>query len=239
MFKTKSFVAMLGVSLFLAAGVLIPRASADQAYTVTLDTSVLQTSTIPSGDGWYLDYQLAGYDLPSENSATLSNFNFGTGGSHGADQILSGNVAGSIASYSLTDPSDYTISNVSELLIGFTPGNLLTYNLSFTSLFSGSASGFPDTLSFAVLYCDPAITACQSIVSSGLNASLAANLDGSGDTPGTFAADGLYNSITPQLSTPTTGGGGGGSTGVPEPGTLTLLLGGLVFGLIAHWLVRS
>lgn len=206
-------------------------ACAATTYQVTLDTSGLN-----SADIWYLDYQLAASDLPSENSVTLSNFTLG-GGAYTADQILSGTVSGSFPSqYILTDPPDLNVSSLSELLIAFVPGNNVTFNLSYTNNYSNT--GFPDTFSWAVEYCDPSSTTCTlplnqgnfpTPIVSGFGASLYATLDGvEGDaTPQTVPADEQFNFITPVVSvvTPT-------ESAVPEPASVGLAVIGLAGMLV-------
>ncbi len=197
---------MLRGCWLIMAGLIILAwpACAGTTYQVTLDTSGLA-----SADAWYLDYQLVASDLPSENSVTLSNFTLG-GGSYTANQILSGSVSGSFpGQYILTDTADLTISSISELLIAFVPGTNVTFDLSYTNNFSNT--GFPDTFSWAVEYCDPSSTTCTLPLASGnaptpivsiFGASLFATLDGvdADAVPRPVAADEQFNSIIPVVT---------------------------------------
>ncbi len=236
--KNRSLLMLRGWWLTMAGLIIVVwPVSAGTTYQVTLDTSGLN-----SADTWYLDYQLVASDLPSENSATLSNFTLG-GGSYTANQVLSGSVSGSFpGQYILTDPPDLTVSSVSELLIAFVPGANVTFDLSYTNNFSNT--GFPDTFSWAVEYCDPTSTTCTLPLSSGntptpivsgFGASLFATLDGvdADAAPQPVAADDQFNNIIPVVSVLPPP-----NSTVPEPASGLLALVGSA-GLVGASFARS
>jgi hypothetical protein len=143
----------LGWLLVLAVAGLCDSSARADVFQITLDTSGLSTA-----DTWYLDYQLVASDLPGENSVTLDGFNYG-GGTFVDDQVLSGNVTGGQSTqYTLTDPANLSLDNVSELLVAFTPGSQVSFDLASTNNFSGT--GAPDALFWAVEYCDPSTQSC-------------------------------------------------------------------------------
>ena len=144
---------------FLAVAGLWTSPARATIFQISLDTSGLSTA-----DTWYLDYQLVASDLPQENSVTLSTFNYG-GGSFVGNEVLSGSITGSqLSGYTLTDPANLSIQNVSELLIAFTPGTQVTFDMSYTNIFSGM--GAPDAFFWAVEYCDPTTQSCTLPLSS-------------------------------------------------------------------------
>jgi hypothetical protein len=201
-------------------------ATSTTIYQVQLNTSAL-ASQIPVGDTLFVDFQLVASDPSVSDSVSLSEFSFGTGGSHTSDQVLSGTVNGSYPTYTLdSDVANYD----SELIVGFTPGSLLTFDMSFTSQTSG-AGATPDTFSSTVLYYDSPSQTYTSISSSGLQDLVQANLtDGSTVLPQALSADPTFNSITPVITIVTPSGG------VPEPATLALFGAGL--GLVG-WIARK
>ncbi len=211
----------LSIQLVLAAR-FVATANAT-SYQIKLNTSGLSTT-----DKWYLDYQLVASDLPGENSVSLSNFSF-AGGSFVGSETLSGSVIGTQSTqYTLTDSSNLRADNVSELLLAFTPGVQVSFDMTYTNKFSGT--GTPDAFFWAVEYCDPSSQTCALPLSSNtapatiadplgpsLGASLISNLDGvqADAVPAPYSAESQFNFITPTV-TPI--------SSVPEPNSLTLLL---------------
>ncbi len=185
-----------GLAVLTAMAALCSPLSAGPIYTVTLDTTPL-----PAGN-YFLDYQLAGTATPlGANTVNISNLSLG-GGSFLSQQFSNGG-SGAFPNYSLTDTKVFN-----EDLIGFSRGSSVQYNLSFTNNFAGA--GTPDTFSFAVL--DKNL---NSIVSAGLQASLAVNLNGGTAPIQAFPAQAVFNSTTPVVTL--------AGAAVPEPGTLALV----------------
>lgn len=115
----------------------------------------------------------------------------------------------------LTDNNTVTIEGqtlhndqfFSQLLYTFVPTSELLLDIAWTSNFSGN--GFADTFTWAVL--DENF---NSIVETGLGASLVVLLDGS--TAELVAASATYNNVTPEFVV---------DASVPEPSTLWLVTG--------------
>ena len=116
-------------------------AVAAQAITVKLDTSSL------AGGTYFVDFQLndgtgAGN---SNNTAILSDFQFGAGGlAYGDDINLFGGASGSLfSSVTLTDTAAFN-----DFLQSFKAGSFLSFELSLTNNYNAPA---PDSFSFALL----------------------------------------------------------------------------------------
>jgi len=165
-------------------------------------------STAPLGTGtYYLDFQFISGDDSSPNGNnvfSLFNIDLGTGSLTGAapNPDVLGDVSGSLASgYTLADTQFFN-----EVLIRFTPGDLVRFDFSYTGNFT---SGVPDSFSFLVLdeFFNP-------IVSTGTGASLQVDITGPDALPQVFAASSDFDFITPEVRE------------VPEPSTSLLLVAG-------------
>jgi hypothetical protein len=183
---------------------------------VSMDTTPLQSI----GGSWSLDFDLIEADSASDNKVDITNLSLGTGGVHtGPDTFIGAGSSGGFPAYSLQDSQ-----HNDEVIVQFTAGDTVQFQLDYTNNFSGS--GTPDTFTWAVLDS----TGVNSIVTSPLfGASLTilldgtTNPDGTGGSISTAAADAtLYNSIQPTVSPVTTGT-------VPEPMSGLLVITGLAF----------
>jgi hypothetical protein len=169
-----------------------------QADEVTIN---LDTSSLAAG-GYFLDYQLAGTDsVLGQNTITISNIQLG-GGTF-SNEALSGGASGTFNNYSMVDTDVFN-----EALVGFQLGSEVQFGLTFTNNFSGG--GTPDSFTFALLDSN-----FNSIVSSGLGASVLINLDGGNPVVQVFAADEAFNSVTPKIVQP--------ASQVPEPSAWLLV----------------
>lgn len=154
----------------------------------------------------------------SNNTAALSDFLFGVGGSVGSvDLSLSfGGESGDFTSgVSLIDSSFLNIFASS-----FTPGNLLSFDFSLTT--NVDAEGTPDQLSLALLQSDGSVVNTED--PSGANALLRVNLDSANPPITTFASDLTPAPIVTQ------------SAAAAEPPSLLLLAVGLAAAL---WSTRG
>jgi hypothetical protein len=133
--------------LLATALVIVLSASAAQAqsvYTVTLNTSSL------AGHGNFrLDLQLIdGSGLSADlnnNTVTLSNFNFGTGGASLANGVPTNGAIGNLATgVTLQDSAFFN-----EYSESFTPGSSLSFTVTTTNV--PNPGGTPDLFTFAVL----------------------------------------------------------------------------------------
>lgn len=195
---------ILALTLLTAIAIATP---ARATSIVTLDTTPLQAI----GGTWYLDFQLADGDGSANNSVTLANLTLG-GGAQQPPDALAGGGSGAFPSYSLTD-SDF----FNQVLIAFTAGTHVQFELSYTNNFAGGFSA--DTFTWAVLDANfsPIVTDPNS-----LGAGLVILLDGTTNITLVPADADLYASITPEiraLQEP--------NAAVPEPMTGLLVLTGL------------
>ncbi|MGC4074883.1 MAG: NF038129 family PEP-CTERM protein [Nibricoccus sp.] len=131
---------ILSFSAFLMA---VNSLSAQLSYRITLGTGALSSS---SAAPFYLDFQLFDGAGTGNNttSAYLTSFSFG-GGSAAGTPTGFGSFSGSANSgIRLTDASFF-----SEFYQEFVPGNFLSFDVTFTSVYDSSA--VPDSFAFAIL----------------------------------------------------------------------------------------
>jgi len=129
------------------------------------DTTALEGNS----DGpFYLDFQMTEGDSSAGNTATLSNFSFGSGGSAGAVYTQSaatpfitspanepaGGASGTAVSQIVVtdDPAvNAAATTFNELIQAFTPGDKLTFSVALTSNLVDTSKLNPDEFSFQVL----------------------------------------------------------------------------------------
>ena len=164
----------------------------------------------------------------SNNTATLSNFNFGGGSSAGSPVLVRG-ATGSLGGGVVLTDSDF-----SNLFVqGFTPGSSLSFALDLTTIVDGS--GTPDFFGFSILFNDGVNTnPLPTLDDLGGDNLLYVNIDSANPAAAVFAtAAGSQVALdAPGLSAPPPPGPGPGQ--LPEPGSLPLLLVGLagLFGVV-------
>ncbi len=125
-------------------GTVVPSVSHAVSYTVTVDTRPLAGQTTPPAP-FALEFQLNDGDGTVNNTATLSNFNFGTGGSATGSPTTTGGATGNLSStVTLTDSSFFN-----EFIQGFTPSStdLLSFLLNLTANVEPTT---PDAFSLAI-----------------------------------------------------------------------------------------
>ena len=130
------FALLLGTLLILIESA----ARADQVWTVTVDTTKMAADyTGP----FALDFELIG---SSGNTATLTDFSFGGGGSGPASPFLTGGASGDLGgTVTLTDSSSF----FNDFNQQFTPGATLTFTLDST-LVAPPSGGSPDNFSMVM-----------------------------------------------------------------------------------------
>jgi hypothetical protein len=114
------------------------------SFTVTVDTTDLAAQTTPPAP-FVLEFQLVDGDGTVDNTATLSSFNFGIGGSATGTAATTGGASGDLSiSVILTDSVLFN-----EFIQGFTPSatSPLTFRLDITGNVEPST---PDSFSFAI-----------------------------------------------------------------------------------------
>ena len=202
--------ALLALSLLLAG---ISPAHADLTFTVTLDTTPIQ-----SKGPYYVDLTLTGGSATNTAMATISQFTFGTGGSAGSVStiFLTNGATGSLtSSVTLTDPKSYN-----DFYQAFTPGSLLKFNVTIAT--TSFNTPIPDNFSFSIL--DSSRTPVPT--SDPSTADTLLNLDLTGPMPTIHT----YASTSTGLAAPTVT-----FATVPEPASLTMLgLGLLAAGAMAR-----
>ena len=135
-----------GYCMLLLASAASSRA--DTIYQIELNTaSLIGNVNAP----FALDFQLTSGDTSSDviNTATMSQFNFGAGGSVGTGNPFpnSGNASGSLNSSVTLSTSGGTF--FSEFSQFFTPGNLLTFQLDLTNVAEPPPT--PDEFTFQLI----------------------------------------------------------------------------------------
>ena len=182
-------------AMFLAA------APANAApFVISLDTS-------PITGTWTLGFVLVSGDA-NVNTVTLSDFDFGVGGSAdaGTEFCDGNNCSGSLDSGVTLQDLDFAVLFLQQ----FTAGSSLSFQLASTNLFAGPT---PDQLS--IFLCDA--TTCYS--DDGTGALLLLDLTGGVLTTANFS---LFDASAIELDAPSV-------TAVPEPGSVLLLGTALAF----------
>lgn len=187
--------------LMVAAGSLLfsltLHAAPIVSYLVTLDTTVL------IGGTYNLEFQLNDGDGVQNSKVTLHDFAFG-GGSAVAGTTTVGGVSGNAGSSVVMQDVNF----FNEFIQGFNAGSALSFAITFESDASGSV---PDEFSFAIL--NSSLVELQTTGSGNQLLSIDAS-------NGAFALatySGVASPGDPTLGTPTV-------TGVPEPGSLALVV---------------
>ena len=195
----------------LCVGLLISTCQADVIYNVNLDTSGLVAN---SNGPFALSFQLTSGDTTSGvvNTALLSQFVFGNGGSQGLGSPFPnfGNSSGDLGSSVSLNTSNGSFFN--EFSQYFTPGDVLGFQLDLSN--NTQFSGTPDEFTFQVI--DSSLGGIPSNDPSGSNALLIVDLTGSVLQPQAYTTNGDGVTITPVLSTP--------SSPVPEPSCFWLVV---------------
>jgi hypothetical protein len=199
---TKSVLRALAIAATLVASTVVSHAQ--MAYQVWVDThSLIANPAAP----FSLDFQLndgSGFG-DSNNSATISNIQFGGGSAFGS-ATTTGNAMGSLSSsVALTD----TDPRLNEFYQGFTPGSWLSFKVTLSTHVDSGVT--PDVFSFSIL--DSNLFNLPT-TSFGTDTFLEVNIDSATPTIATFAS--AEGSIAAPFA-----------TAVPEASTYGVWAGGL------------
>ena len=224
---TKTTAYALSAALLLSAA-LAP-ARADEIFTITLNTVPLTTAPGSAAGPFSLAFQLTDGSGAGDanNTATLSNFQFGGGSATACSTGCSfGGASGSASSsIVLTDNSFFN-----ALMQGFTPGNSLSFQVDLTTNVDPGLT--PDAFAFSLL--DSGGLSIPTSDPGGSDALLVVNLDSAQPAVLTFASDPARltsSGIAVSLTAPVIGRPGGSS--VPEPGGLLWIGAGLAALVLA------
>lgn len=197
------------LTMLLAAALLSGTASGAGVYNVSVDTTFLIGNL--SGP-FTMAFQLTDGSGVGDgnNTVTIDNFDFGSGGPDGSPNYVGGASGDTATSIILTDTEFFN-----EFTQGFTPGNVLSFNVTLT--LNPNSNDTPDQFSFAIL--DGSLAG---------DTLLAADLDPTNFSIVGFSSDAL------SIPEPTI-------TAIPEPATGWLALGACCFllGLRARSAIRT
>jgi hypothetical protein len=152
-------------------------------YHITIDTSVLSSAANSVNGLFSLDFQLNSGNTLNNNTATLSNFTFGGGGSPFGPVNIFGGASGSLSSaVTLHDTGAFN-----EFFQSFTTGSVIGFDLALTqnvdagltpdafaiaildkNLLNIATNGLADTLLFANIDTTRALTIAQLNLASGI-----------------------------------------------------------------------
>jgi hypothetical protein len=210
------------IALLVAAGT----ASADEIFTVTLNTTPLATAPGTSAGPFSLAFQLVDGSQPNNNTATISGFTYGVGGSAGSGcpaalpSCTFGGASGDISSsVSLNDSSAFN-----ALIETFTPGNGLSFQVDLTT--NVDSGWTPDAFAFSIL--DSGGGSIPTQDPSGADTLLTINIDSANPTILAYGTDPSRNTLggtgpSITMDAPVSGP----TTPTPEPSSLSLLALGL------------
>lgn len=150
---------------------------ADQTYHINFNTSSLAALATPPGP-FSLDFYLIDGGNLSNNTATLTNFDFGAGGSAPADDFgisTNGTASGGLASGTISLGDDAAFN---ELYEQFTPGSHLSFDVTLTT----NTDPSPDEFTFGIL--DGSLTTVPTLDPSLANTLAVVDIS---DTPSVFS----------------------------------------------------
>jgi hypothetical protein len=161
---------------------LISAVHADTLFKqVTLDTSSGFSETPPGPFSLAFEFTDGSGTGDGNNIVTLSNFQFGFGGSPAGAPFTSGGASGDLSTAVVL--TDTGFDNI--FFQGFTPGTILQFNLSITT--NVDAGGIPDEFIMSIL--DSSLSPLPTTSSSPLFPLLVIDIDSSNPTVQTFASD--------------------------------------------------
>ncbi len=211
-------------SVLLPASMCLLIAARCQAGSITVSISMDTSPLIghPAGP-FSLGFQLTdGSGLgDANNTANLSNFQFGAGGGTSGSPTLLGGASGDLSSgVTLTDSGFLNWFDQS-----FTPGDALSFTLTLST--NVDVGGTPDEFSFSIL--DSTGTELPTLGGPFFDVFVAIDIDSGSPTIQTFASDPTQS---PAAGGPPIDMGAPQGTVVPEPGALVLFSTSLVLAAL-------
>ena len=200
MFSTRKYAfQLLAVFCFWTSMIV----TSDAGYVhVEIDTSALTVAPLNANGPFSLDFQFNDGGVLNNNTATVTNFQYGTGSSTGTANLLGG-VTGDIGSTVVFNNS----SSFQETYQTFTPGSILKFDVELTQNSDGLT---PDSFVMSILD-----SSLFSIPTNGMGDSLIQiDINTTGLlTVNSAIGTGSYSGVTISVAT----------SAVPEPGTISLL----------------
>lgn len=179
------------LALILSLGSLSVASHAQAVYHVSLDTSHFAAGY--SGP-LSVDFQFFDGGDPSNNTATISNFTYGMGGSAPADDsgvTTSGTASGGLASGTVTLADD---SFFNELFQPFTPGSALNFDVTLSTNPDASSGSSPDAFVFGIL--DSNLTPISTQDPSGADSLVAIDINSASPTATSYSTNPDANGFT-------------------------------------------
>jgi hypothetical protein len=202
---------------------------ADSITLVTLNTTPLTEAPGDSAGPFALAFQLIQGSQPDNNTATLSDFAFGAGGSAGSScpsallPCTFGGASGDLMStVSLTASSPFN-----AFVESFTPGASLSFLLDLTT--NVDSGGTPDAFAFSIL--DSGGSSLPTLDPSLADTLMTVNIDSANPAILTYATDPSRNAnggSGPSITMDAAAVQSASPTPVPEPGSLALIGAGIL-----------
>jgi len=195
-----------GIAFVIWLTTLMAAVASADSFDVSLNTSSLTGTQV-------LVFGYTDGDGVANNSATISNFNFGGGAPQGSPALIGAGASGSLSSSVVVTDQDFS----SLFYQSFNVGSSLSFLLNVTDNFAG---GTPDA--FAMSICNTTFTTCYSDDAS-TGSLLVLNVTGTPLTPASFILNGAsdQNLPAPVVTVAT--------TNVSEPSESLLLGASLAF----------
>ncbi len=209
----KALIVIAGLCLFCTG------MNAASVYQFSLDTSSLMLPGNAAQGPFCLEflYNEGSGDPDSDNTVTLSNFNFGGGGPVAGTAALFGGASGSLETQITITDSEFWNAYTQP----FNPGTVLSFRIDLTNNIDAGPDFVPDYFVFAILDGPGNEIPTQSLNELGWSAFLTIQADPAGPIATSYSGTSLG------LGAPSLTEGPGG-TATPEPGSILLLAGGLI-----------
>ena len=198
--KNKTYLASTCAALAATCALFgASNAQASTTYGITFNTSALNSPSLSGFAPFALDFQFNGGE--TGNTATISNLNYGVGGSYSFDPAPSAfgsYVTGDLSTGNIVlGNASATAYSFNEFFQGFTPGNTLSFDVTFGNT-TPTPNSTPDAFFFGILDKDQ-----KNIPTTGVGDSLASITIGSNISFEFSSGTGTYGAISavPEPST--------------------------------------